>query len=142
MSLDRRIVLLYCIPFINCNNYPLTSIMSYSCNLGILLCHTFRRINYYNDNIGSLYCCNCTNYTVPLNILFDLALSSKSGCINKDIFFSIILNICVYCISCSTCNIGYNNTVLLRKSVDKRRLSYVWLSYDCNLWSLILLFLF
>ena len=91
-----------------------------TCNLCILLCNALCRINYHNDDIGTLYCCNSTNDTITLKILVNLALAAKTCCVNKDILAAISLKRRINGITCCSCNVRYNHTLLAYKTVYDR----------------------
>ena len=107
-------------------------------DLGILLSHTLDRINHNNNDIRTFHRRNSTDDTVSLNLFLDLVLSSEPRRINKHIFLSVVTDIRIDCISCRTRNIGNDHTILLRKLINKRRLTDIWLSDDGNLRALIL----
>ena len=89
--------------------------MRNSCHLGILFCHTLSRINYDKDHICTLHRCYSTDNTVSLQFLFNLILSAKPCCINKDIFFSIVHDLRINGIPCCSCNVTDDHTLLSKK---------------------------
>ena len=107
-------------------------------NLCILLGHTFRCINHNNDHICTLYCSNCTDYTVTFQFFFDFAFTAKPCRINKDIFSVFPFNFCIDGISGRSGNVRNNHAILTEKLVDQGRFTYVWFSDDCNLRNIII----
>ena len=75
--------------------------MGNTCDLCILLCDALFCINYNNDYIRTVYCCYSTDDTVALQVFFDLILGN-----------TIVDDLCIYCISGGSCNIGNDHTVL------------------------------
>ena len=117
--LYRIIVLLNGVPLIDSDNNSFSPVMGDSGNLCILFRNTLCGINNNNDNVRTLYCRYGTNNTVPLDFFLNLILSPKSRCINKGIFFSVKLDLGIDCIPGGSCDIRYNDPVLLRKLVDQ-----------------------
>ena len=101
-------------------------------NLGILFGDTFCRIDHDQYYICTFYRRYSTDDTVTFQFFFNFALSSKSGSINEDIIFSVILNVCINCISGRSGYVRYDHTLLSCQLVNDRRFSYVRFSYDCH----------
>jgi hypothetical protein len=119
MAVDGLIIFFNRIPFIDCDDDSLSTVMCDSRDLGILLGHALGSVDHNNTDICTLNGCHCTDNTVTLDLFFDLILTSQSCGIDKHIFFSIVLNISIDCISGCTCDIRYNDAVLLRQFIDE-----------------------
>ena len=139
MFINSLVILLDSIPFIYSNDNTLSSFMSNTCDLRILLCNTLRRIDHYDNNIRTFYSSYCTDHTVSLNFLFHFTFTAKSGCINKNIIFTLPLHSGVYCISCSSGNVGNDHTVFSQKFIYQRGFTYIWFTYNSNSRDLIIL---
>lgn len=74
-------------------------------------------------------------------ILFDLAFTAQSGGINKDILRFVVYDLGIDRITGSTRNVGNDHAVLAQQLINNRRLSYVRLTDDGYLRTVILLFL-
>ena len=99
MLVNGLVILFDRIPFIYCNNNPLTTVMGDPCDLRILLCHAFCRINHNHDNIRTLNCRHGTDDAVALELFFYFILATKARCINKDILPVLPCHRCVDCIA-------------------------------------------
>ena len=119
MAVDGLIIFFNCIPFIDCDDDSLSTVMCDPCDLGILLGHALSSIDHDNADICTLNGCHCTDNTVTLDLFFDLILTSQSCGIDKHIFFSIVLNVGIDRISGRACDIRYNDTILLCQFVDE-----------------------
>ena len=114
--------------------------MSNSGNLRILFCDTFCRIDHHKDNIGTLYCTYSTDDTITLQFFLDLILSTKTCCVDKNVFLSVMHDLCINRISCCTCDIGYNYAVLTKQTVYDRGFTNIWFTYDCDTRTVVILF--
>ena len=115
--------------------------MGDACNLCVLLRHALGRVNDQNDHIRTLHGRYGTNDAVAFQILFDLAFTAQSGGINKDILRSVVYDLGIDRITGGTCNIGNDHTVLTQQLINNRRLSYVRLTDNGYLRTVILFFL-
>ena len=139
MLVDRLIIFFYSIPFVDCNDNTFSTLMRNTGNLCVLFRHTLRCINHNNDNICFFNGCNSTYNTETFQFFFDFALTTKSCCINKDILFSVVFYFCIYCISCCSCNIRYNDTIFSYQTVNQGRFSYIGFTYNSNFWNILIL---
>ena len=119
MAVDGLIIFFNCIPFIDCDDDSLSTVLCDSRNLGILLGHALGSIDHDNADICTLHSCHCTDNTIALDLFLDLILTSQSCGIDKHIFFSIVLNVGIDRISGRACDIRYNDTILLCQFVDE-----------------------
>ena len=110
-------------------------------NLCVLLRHTLSCINDQNNHIRTFHGRYGTNDTVAFQILFDLAFTAQSGGINKDILRFVVYDLGIDRITGSTRNVGNDHAVLAQQLINNRRLSYVRLTDDGYLRTVILLFL-
>ena len=99
------IVFFHGIPFVDGDDQSLAAFMCDTGNLRILFRYTFRRIDYYQNDICPFHCSYRTDDTVALQFFFYLALSSQPCSINKHIIFSIIFHIGINSISSCSCYI-------------------------------------
>ena len=106
--------------------------MSYTSNLCVLICNAFLSVYKKNCNITAFNSCNSSNNTKSLYLILNLTLTTKTSRIYKDILTTISLNLRIYSISGSTSNIRYNESICSKELVNKRRLSCIWLTYNCN----------
>ena len=106
--------------------------MSYTSNLCVLICNAFLSVYKKNCNITAFNSCNSSNNTKSLYLILNLTLTTKTSRIYKDILTTIPLNLRIYSISGSTSNIRYNESICSKELVNKRRLSCIWLTYNCN----------
>ena len=74
-------------------------------NLGILFCDPLYGIDHHDNNIGTF------------QFFFDLAFSSQSCSVDKDIFFAVPGNSRIDRITCRSGNIGYDTAILPQQSV-------------------------
>ena len=109
-------------------------------DLGILLGNSLGRIDHNHDNMCTLYSRNRTNYAVTFNLFLDLALTAKSGSINKNIFLALPFHLRIDSITSGSGNIRYNHTILTEKAVDEGRLTYVRLTYNGDLRNIVVFF--
>ena len=109
--INRFVILFNSIPFIYGNYHTFSSVMSNSCNFCILLCYTFCGINHHNHHICSFYSSYRTNNAISLQFFFNLVFSTKTCCVNKSIFFSLISHLCINSISGSSCNVRNNDSI-------------------------------
>ena len=119
MAVDCLIVFFNGIPFIDCNDDTLSTLMSDSCDFCILFGHTLGRIDHNDTHIGALHCRHGTDDTVTLDFFLDLILTAQSCCIDKHIFLSVVPDIRIDCITGRTCNIGHDHAVLLCQFIDQ-----------------------
>ena len=119
MAVDGLIIFFNCIPFIDCDDDSLSTVMCDPCDLGILLGHALSSIDHDNADICALHSRDCTDDAVALDLFLDLILTSQSCGIDKYIFFSIVLNVGIDRISGRTCDIRYNDAILLRQFIDE-----------------------
>ena len=140
MFVDGLVVLLNGIPFIDRDDNALAALMCDSGDLSILLSDTLCRIDHDHDNMCTLYCCHSTDHAVTLDLFFDLAFAAESCGVDKDVFFALPFDFGIDGISCSSCNIGYDHTVLTKQTVDQGRLTYVRFTYNSDLRNVVVLF--
>ena len=140
MLVDGLIILLNGIPFIYSHNDTLASVVSDSCDLGILFCNSLGSIDHNNDHVCTLYSGYCTDHAVTLDLFFYLTFTAKSCCIDKYIIPVVPCNFCVNGITCGSCDIGYDHSLLTKKFINERRFTYVRFTYDGNLRDIILVF--
>ena len=139
MFVDSLVVLLNGIPFIHCNDNALAALMCNSGDLGILFGNTLCRIDHDHDNMCTLYCGHSTDHAVTLDLFFDLAFAAKSGGIDEDVFLALPFDLGINSISCGSCDIGHDHTILAEKPVDKRRLADIRFTYNGDLRDIIFL---
>ena len=76
MAVDGLIIFFNRIPFIDCDDDSLSTVMCDSCDLGILLGHALSSINHDNADICTLHSRDCTDDAVTLDLFLDLILTS------------------------------------------------------------------
>ena len=91
--------------------------MSNTGDLRILFRDPFYRIDDHDDHIGTFYSRYGTDNTVTFQFFFDLAFSSQSCSVDKDIFFAVPGNSRIDRITCRSGNIGYDTAILPQQSV-------------------------
>ena len=140
MLVDSLVVLLNGIPFIYRYNDTLTSVMCDTCNLGILLCNSLRSIDHNNYHICTLHCSYCTDNAVTLDLFFYFAFTAKSCCIDKYIILMIPCNLGINGITCGSCDIGYDHSLLTKKFINEGGFTHIRLTYNGDLRNIILIF--
>ena len=110
-------------------------------DLRILLRNAFFRIDHQYHDLRTLHGTDSTDDHVTLQLFLDLILTTESRSINEDIFLAVISDLGVHRVSGSTCDIGYDQTVLTQQLIDQGRLTYVRFTDDSHAGAVILLFL-
>ena len=129
------------IPLIHNDDRSLASLMGNSGDLRILLRNAFFRIDHQYHDLRTLHGTDSTDDHVTLQLFLDLILTTESRSINEDIFLAVISDLGVHRVSGSTCDIGYDQTVLTQQLIDQGRLTYVRFTDDSHAGAVILLFL-
>ena len=129
------------IPLIHNDDRSLASLMGNSGDLRILLRNAFFRIDHQYHDLRTLHGTDSTDDHVTLQFFLDLILTTESRSINEDIFLAVISDLSVHRVSGSTCDIGYDQTVLTQQLVDQGRLPYVRFTDDSHTGAIIFLFL-
>ena len=106
--------------------------MSNSCDLGILFCNTFLRIDHHDYHICALHSGHCTYNTISFQFLFYFAFSSKSCSINENIFSVLIGYLRIYGISGGSGYIRDDHSVFSQNLIDQRGFSHIRFSYHCD----------
>ena len=112
--------------------------MGDACDLGILVCYSFNRVNYQHCHVTSLYSRNSSDNTVSLYIFLYLTLSSESRSIYEYIFCAVSHDLGIYCVPCGSRNIRNDNPVLSKELIYDRRFTNIGLTYYGYSWSLVL----
>ena len=58
-------------------------------------------------------------------MLFDLVVTSDTGCIDEGVLLLVVCDLCIDGISCGTCNIRYDKSVLADELVDDTGLTNI-----------------
>ena len=93
------------------------AVMGNTGNLGILFCDPLYGIDHHDNNIGTFHSCDRADDAVAFQFFFDLAFSSQSCSVDKDIFFAVPGNSRINRITCRSGNIGYDTAILPQQSV-------------------------
>ena len=128
MLINRLIIFLNRIPFIDDDNNALPTFMRNSRNLGVLFRHALRRVNHNKHHVRALHCRYRTDNTVAFQFFFNLILAPQTGRVNKHIRFAVMNHFCVNGISRCPRNIRDNHAVASHQLIYNRRFAHIRLS--------------
>ena len=110
-------------------------------NLCILLRHALHRVDDHENHICTLHSRHGADDTVALQLFLNLVLPSESRCVDENILFPVVHDLCIHRVPGRSRDVGDNHPVLAEKPVDDGRFPHVRLSHDGNAGTVIFLFI-